>query len=137
MDLSLRFYEKDNFSIFIDSIYQHHLTGRFKVNNFNCDFTHHFNGLIYQLAKGLYNFTFSIDWRCMDVTSQTTFTGTLHLNSNSHNQNVLDLKWLVVNDNEDSIQGSSRLFEEHQGNDLFEGQLPFPNTRLFRKAMVS
>ncbi|UII31967.1 hypothetical protein LVD17_27135 [Fulvivirga ulvae] len=134
MKLPLCFYEKRSFSVFIDSLNQHSISGRFKANNHDLELIHTFNGLVYQLTNKIYNFTFSIEWDHSDVPSFTTFTGILHLNNNT-NQNLLDLKWLLVTSNQkNSLQGFSRLSEEYDPHDHNEKRLPFPKQKLNSKA---
>ncbi|MBL6448229.1 hypothetical protein JMN32_18085 [Fulvivirga sp. 29W222] len=134
MKFPLCFYEKHSFSVFIDSLNQHSISGRFNANDLDSESIHTFNGLVYQLTNKVYNFTFSIEWEHADVPSFTTFTGILHLDKKT-NQNILDLKWLLVMGSQnESLQGFSRLHEEFDPRDHAKKLLPFPNNKLNSKA---
>lgn len=136
MKLPLCFYEKRSYSVFIDSLNQHSISGRFNANDLDPESIHTFNGLVYELTNKIYNFAFSIEWEHTDVPSFTTFTGILHLN-NITNQNILDLKWLLVmGTRKESLQGFSRLREEYEPDYHAKKHLPFPNNKLSSKAPI-
>lgn len=111
MTLPLYFHEKHNFSLLVEALGQDVISGRFEVRNQNLQLSNPFSGLVYQLTHNIYKFTFSMEWAHLHVPSCTTFIGTLYAHENG--KGVLDLEWLLVNDNKKgSLRGSSHLIEQ-------------------------
>lgn len=138
MNLPICFNSGQTYSIFIESLEQHYLTGRFKANHPDFHFCYAFKGLVYQFTNKIYNFTFSIDWLHFHVPSYTIFTGILKYNA-IENESILDLNWLLntqLHNSHSNYHGHSHLRKDFLNSTSNCIDLPFPILRVKKDNIV-
>jgi hypothetical protein len=129
MKLPIKFYSKDDFSISIECLNQNQVTGYLEIDKpqIHCAYsTYSISGLVYQLNKDIYQFTFSINWENSNSSPHTTFTGLLTLEENTMNC-ILELNWLLVKDLNGinkSSNGYSKLTRKRKA--IINRSMPFP-----------
>lgn len=124
----ITFYNKENFIISIEYLSQDQIKGVLKIINTEVSSEHKFEGLVYQINKLHYHFTFFINWQDYDIPSYTTFVGHVIFEENNIN-NVLELNWLFVQEGieiDNSTNGCSKLTSRPTFGSHLDGRLPFP-----------
>ncbi|UII24643.1 hypothetical protein LVD15_15080 [Fulvivirga maritima] len=125
----LSFNQNNHFSLRINTLSQHSLTGSFIVQAVKSEPIYHFKALVFKFDQNVYNFTFTIEWHHAHVPFFTTFLGKLTLNKEI-SKNTLELDWLLVEKSQQKSLSHGIYFlcdqPSVQHNRITSHKLPFP-----------